>query len=501
MGNNFIIEDKKTIDAELERYIKETDELIAEIETSPTTVTVKGTKYYVAADGDDSNDGRSPEKAWKSVERVNKEDFAEGDGVFFKRGDKWRITSSLMTKKGVTYSAFGTGAKPKLIASIDGSGEDKWEKTEFPDIYKYTAGSFDFNHNVGLIVFDDGKAWGIQVQKKKNGERLANGLVFNGLETYVSDGGAFDDLGALSGNLEFYNDFSGTGELYLCCRGGNPGKLFGSIEILVAINAIRGCGDDVVIDNIEIFGPGRHGIGYGSVKNLEVRYCTLRWIGGSVQGMYIFGRDYGTRLGNAVESYGSSDGISFHHCYASQIYDCCWTVQCLDAVKMNNVKMYKNVTEFCNTGLEVWNGGGEIKNMDLHDNYTRYNGYGWSHQRPNKDGNFFYGGSNVNCEYENNRVWNNVNYFTSENALLVCATGPSQYNFHDNVYFMEKGRYLGGIAKDPSNGEGGFVQTPYDREHIEAAVATGFEKGGKFYITEKEPFGMNMYCLAQKKSK
>ena len=61
MGNNFIIEDKKTIDAELERDIKETDELIAEIETSPTTVTVKGTKYYVAADGDDSNDGRSPE--------------------------------------------------------------------------------------------------------------------------------------------------------------------------------------------------------------------------------------------------------------------------------------------------------------------------------------------------------------------------------------------------------------------------------------------------------
>ena len=51
----------------LDKYIDETEALINEINNSPTTVTVSGTKYYVAANGDDNNDGKSPETAWGTV--------------------------------------------------------------------------------------------------------------------------------------------------------------------------------------------------------------------------------------------------------------------------------------------------------------------------------------------------------------------------------------------------------------------------------------------------
>ncbi len=494
MAGKFVIEDQTKVDAAIAKYQAETETLIHEIETSPTTVTVKGTKYYVAADGDDSNDGRSPESPWKTVGKVCGFTFEEGDGVFFKRGDSWRIVKHLQTQKGVTYSAYGSGAKPKLIASVDGSGADKWIKTKYENIYEFVEKIPD-ERDVGTIVFDGGRAWGVQVQMKKDGSRMSNGEVFNGIETYLSAGGSFDDMSAIHNNLEFYHNWEDD-TLYLYCTSGNPGEVFDSIEIVDKGHGIAGCGEDVVIDNLEIFGAGSHGIGYGSVKNLLVQYCVLKWIGGSIQGKYIFNQDYGVRFGNAVESYGASDNFTIRYCYASQVYDCCWTVQNQGAVVMNNVQMYKNVTEFCNTGLEVWNGGGVITNMNLHDNYTRYNGYGWSHQRTNKDGNFFYGATNVTCKFENNNICHNINYFTSKYALLVCATGPSQYNFHDNVYIMEEGKYIGGIAKDPSNGIGGFVKTPYDREHIEAAVATGFEKGSEFYISRPEPFGINMYTLS-----
>jgi hypothetical protein len=156
--------------------------------------------------------------------------------------------------------------------------------------------------------------------------------------------------------------------------------------------------------------------------------------------------------------------------------------------------MFNNISEYCNTGLEIWQSNGSITNMDLYNNYTRFNGYGWSHQRPNKDGNFFYGGSGLG-EYENNNVRNNVNIFASANALLVKATGPKQYNFHDNIYIMENDKHIGGLAKNPGLGAGGWgsTNTKYDKDSIERACSTGFEAGAKFYYTEPSSYTKDMY--------
>jgi hypothetical protein len=132
--------------------------------------------------------------------------------------------------------------------------------------------------------------------------------------------------------------------------------------------------------------------------------------------------------------------------------------------------------------------------MQLHDNYTRFNGYGWSHQRPLKDGNFFYGASNTGGTFENNDVYNNINMFASFCGLKVAATGENQYNFHDNVYIMENDKYIGNMAANPGLGKGATGNQKFDEKTIKRAVATGFEKGGEFYYTEPSPFE-NMYDL------
>ena len=52
--------------------------------------TYTGTAYYVSNQGDDGNDGLSPETAWSTLDRVNQASLEYGDAVFLERGGVWR---------------------------------------------------------------------------------------------------------------------------------------------------------------------------------------------------------------------------------------------------------------------------------------------------------------------------------------------------------------------------------------------------------------------------
>ena len=80
--------------------------------TAKDSVVIQGTCYYVSNEGDDANDGRSPESAWKTLAKVSEASLKPGDGVRFHRGDIFR--GFLQTYPGVTYAAYGEGEKPKL---------------------------------------------------------------------------------------------------------------------------------------------------------------------------------------------------------------------------------------------------------------------------------------------------------------------------------------------------------------------------------------------------
>ena len=476
----------------IDNYMKQTDRLIDEIVYSQTYADVEGAKYYVSSStGNDTNDGKSPETAWKTLSRANYSGLKPGDGVYLKRGDSWRIVDSFKVHDGVTYSAYSTGAKPRIICSVDGAGADKWVETEYENVYAFTE-KIPADRDVGLIVFDGGDAWGIKVSKTAENKRVDNGTVFNGIKWQTIPTGTFINASGLAGDLEFYHDHESS-TVYLYSESGNPGKRFNSIELGDNGHGILGDGkDNVVIDNIEVFGTGSHAIHFGRIHNLTVQYCTFKWIGGSHQFS-----DKTIRYGNAVECF-ALDNYTIHHCYASQIYDCTYTSQATMPEISKNIHVYKTVSEFSNSGLEFWNEdmstSAGFENMQLHDNYTRYSGYGFSHQRPNKDGNFFYGAANTDLVFNNNDIYNNVNLFASKYALRVAATGYEQYNFHDNIYIMEEGKYLGYMPSNPGKGTGALIEHAYTTEAISKAVASGFESGGKFYYTNETPFE-NMYDL------
>lgn len=499
----------------IKKCIDQAEKLAYHINNNIGSISIYKTAYYVSSStGDDNNDGLTPATPWKTIEKVNSHTYNFGDGVFLKRGDSFRIKDPLVAVSGVSYSAYGDGDKPKLICSIDASDSDSWVKTDAPDIYKYTKQIGGFDYNIGNIIFDDGCAWGIHVSKMSDGTRLDNGTVYNGIEEYTTPYGEFSGYKDLKGNLEFYHNFeNGADELYLYSAYGHPAEVFSSIELAdnghgIVLRAnptidkdcdgkVTGHGHDILIDNIEVFGSGAHGVSGGWIKNVTVQYCSFNWIGGSVQGVPpFFGREHVVRYGNAVESVRDCENYTIHHNFASQVYDCTWTSQSRIGVTMKNLHIHHNVTEFANTGSEVWIGdGGNLINMKIHDNYDLFIGYGWSHQRPiikrtrNKRegyigcGGFFYGQYNTGMNCENCDVCNNAYIFCGSSSHSVGAITSDKYNFHNNTYIMEQGKRFATAGR--------FIGD-YNEETIKKAVDAGGEIGTKFYYTKPNILG-DMY--------
>ena len=79
---------------------------------------VGGTTYYVSAEGNDSFSGKSPEKPWKSLDKVNSVTFRPGDQILFECGDTWA---------GKTLHPLGSGEEgnPIVIGSyVDTKNEN-----------------------------------------------------------------------------------------------------------------------------------------------------------------------------------------------------------------------------------------------------------------------------------------------------------------------------------------------------------------------------------------
>lgn len=69
-----------------EEALRRAEERRQAILNSETDVVYTGNAYYVSNSGDDQHDGRSPERPWATIGRVNQASLKRGDAVFFERG-------------------------------------------------------------------------------------------------------------------------------------------------------------------------------------------------------------------------------------------------------------------------------------------------------------------------------------------------------------------------------------------------------------------------------
>ncbi len=282
--------------------------------------TYTGTAYYVSNDGDDNNDGLTPETAWQSVGKLlqelnQREDCAmkPGDAIFLRRGDIFRLPWCLsVSLDNVTISAYGEGEKPILTASSEnGSGEEKWELV-YEDgtgkkIWKFyrdmrdtsmvvlnngeaiTRRVIEFYTEDGYISCTDSNDWSMHMDTS-NPE---TGVTLLGKLLPLQDA-MTEDLNLISRPVRSDPDSnygeSGVGPLYLRCDKGNPGQIYSSIEFAeMDITSIIWLGaSDVVFDNLSFRCNGnswikaQFGLPWWDIENTLIQNCEFAYDGGSV---------------------------------------------------------------------------------------------------------------------------------------------------------------------------------------------------------------------------
>lgn len=97
---------------------------------------IKGTKYYISPGGNDNNDGKSPERAFRTIEHLGYVDIEQGDAILFERGSIFRIDQSLDLSSGITYGAYGKGDKPKIYASPANYSNAEWKPSKRKNVWK-----------------------------------------------------------------------------------------------------------------------------------------------------------------------------------------------------------------------------------------------------------------------------------------------------------------------------------------------------------------------------
>lgn len=395
---------------------KQANELREKIRCSGDSLEIKGTVYYVSENGNDENDGTSPDKAIKSFDRLDTLELKPGDGVLFERGSLFRLKFYYMGREGVTYGAYGSGEKPKIYGSAENYADERyWEPAEKENLWKCKLENIEPVYaDAGIIVFNNGEEVGIKQR----------------------------DIRALSGNGYFYFEMSDQ-SVYLYSDKGNPGGLYEDIEIG------RRCGifklsSSVRVDNLCFKYTGGHCInGIATHKHdLTVTNCELGWIGGSAHGP-------NNRFGNAFECYNGCENVLIQNCYIYQVFDAGITFQGdLETAEYKNIKYIGNLMEYCSWSIEWWSGWekpiykeqicdiGVIENILFDSNIMRFDGFGWS------------GVTRSPCHIHgpwNVRTYKNFDNFRITNNILDCSNGELiRWEQGKAPIPAQKGLFIGG---------------------------------------------------------
>lgn len=489
------VENLSATDPESAQILKAADERRSAILNSPTEIiksdtfiqgkTYTGTAYYVANSGNDSNDGKSPEKPWQSIKRVNRAKLKYGDAVFFNRGDIWYDEISSLV--GVTYSAYGTGPKPTISGSVDEKAADpeKWklvftgEKGE--KIWVYYKDLLD----VTGVFFNQGESWANKVYPYWN-EKNKQYSFKNGDKFEISTGLA-NDLDFFSAvdltKIDPFDRINGTGvtgPLYLRSDSGNPGEVYSNIEFSqekMGINAANNYGKDLTVDNLKFVYFGGYGIGAGWTNSV-IQNNEIGWSGGEItRYRNETGDYYGSAQvsGCAIQLSGSQTRAinNYIHHSGNKSIVVVTHLSYGEPYIIQDVLISNNLMEYNSAALHLVNyvenedptQTSGFKNIQFSDNYVLYSGYGWveiNNQRTdiyqlNIQPNAMEFGEHYNNKNEGIYITNNV-FYLGKYALIHCyMPANNQPIFSGNTYAQNENGWLarlrGRLLSITENGE------------------------------------------------
>lgn len=314
-------------------YDDEAEQMRQDILNLPDSEVSGGFVYYISPTGNDDNDGKSPETAWKTAYWLDTVEPAST--VLFERGGVYRGNFAVVS--GATYGAYGEGPKPAIYGSLQNYADPSlW--TEFAEnVWEISVPTAK---DIGNIVFDHGAKAGVRVFSENALDR---------------------DYAYLYAN----------NAVYLFLSTGNPGEVHEDIELSDTVHVIRGIDgtSDVTIENLCIKYGAAHGISFGSgSSNIVIRGCEIGYIGGGAPEPTI-------RYGNGIEFWRDCSNITVENCWVYQCYDAGITHQASSAAVQTDIKFHSNLIEYCQYNIEFFNENGTTKNVSYKDNVLRFAGY------------------------------------------------------------------------------------------------------------------------------
>ncbi len=334
------------LENELKGYTEsEAEEHRQKVLNSPNTeelYTITGVKYYFSSDGDDSNDGLSPQTPFKSLEKIKDLTFRSGDAILFKRNSVYRVKEAIEICSGVTVGSYGEGEKPRFYASLkDYAVSDYWHATDKENVWK--------------ADFEQGEACGMFFDHGKNTGTLWKAGV-----------------DSLKKNYDYHHDVENN-TVYLYFDGGNPGEKFSSIEIsyrlhfMFRLNMVTDC----VIDNLCIKFSGGFAV-VGSGQNISITNCEMGYLGG------LHGFRLNVRYGNAIEFSHYVVNLRVENNWIYQTFDTAVSWQLGAEATYENISFSYNLFEYNNADIEFFSKGETVENNFLmKNNLMRFTSSGW----------------------------------------------------------------------------------------------------------------------------
>jgi hypothetical protein len=323
--------------------------------------------YVDAVSGDDvAHDGLSPEKAWRTLSKVNSYPFQPGDAIKFRRGGifeggieaDWSGTA----ENPIIIDAYGSGDLPVFLGSRVETGWSNVSGTIYSKSKTYTPGVT----GAGIILED-----GVPLEFR----------VWN-IDAATSFG---PDTGVFTYDPSSFNSST----LYIrCTDSGNPSAH--TIEAGFDLFGIHGDGRSYIrINNIHFQNYSLHGVTMKNCSNIEVRNCIAENIGGA-----ILSTSPVIYAGNGFEFTLNSSNCSVYDSTAKNIFDSGFSPQVFESNTTTRNVLFENCTaEKCGfAGFELsvlkygTSSNESLENIRIVSCAVTGSGTGWSGIRYGSEG-------------------------------------------------------------------------------------------------------------------
>lgn len=289
---------------------------------------------YLSALGSDLNDGRTPETAWRTIEKLNRE-LPAGGTAYLRCGDVFygtiEVKGGLDSSRRTIVTSFGDGPKPIVSRTKNIKNDPGLWRT---DSFRFGSWYMDLANPSNYA--------GVATDNANPGFLLVDGEVKPWRHF------CHDDI-----NRQW--DFAGEGGRLYVYSTNNPALLARDIRV-----AVDGTGilihSHTAVSNIAVHAVGGHGICAGwypePTVDMRISDCYFENIGGAE---LLSHKSRRVRYGNAVEFGSNCADAIVERCKVKGVYDVAFTMQGTPtSTGWNDIHIRNCHVEDSSQAFEIW---------------------------------------------------------------------------------------------------------------------------------------------------